>query len=76
MAASHSFPEYAFRGDQKTGGSLEFPGNLRALGKGGKGTVAWSHTTRSTRQNAEVGLWRAPPSVRFEFYPMGPNLWA
>lgn len=38
FAASHSFPEYPFRRDQKTGGSLEFPGNLRALGKGGKGT--------------------------------------
>lgn len=72
-----SFPEYPFRGGQKADGSLPFTENPRTEGRVVKRAELFRiQMARSVRQQVEVGLWRAPPSVRFEFCPIGPNLWA
>lgn len=68
-----SFPEYPFRKQVAAWLSLGILGPR----EGGKGDrVAWIRTIGSARQKAEAGLRTAPPSARFEFCPMGPNLWA
>lgn len=54
FAASHSsFPEYPFRGGQKAGGSLELPGNPRALGKGGKRTELLGFTLQGVQDRMQ-----------------------
>lgn len=45
------------------------------LRKGGK-AQSCLNSEHSAGQGAEVGLLRAPPSVRFEFWPVGPNFQA